>query len=71
MYLVKTLGISFVKCHFSYIYLFLHVLCAAGYFHSCVLKEFNNFSYLVAAACKGDTFCFVVQKVSVCFVLVG
>jgi hypothetical protein len=60
--LVYSSGPPFGKCHFCYIYLFVHgvliyfVLCllVEGYFYSCVLKVFNKTSYIFAALCKGD-----------------
>jgi hypothetical protein len=75
---LDNLGISFGKCHFCYTYLFAHgplvysvlcFVCERPPLFAC-LKKFSNSSYLFAAVCEGNPFCFLVLRVSVCFIFV-
>lgn len=71
--LVDSLGTAYGKCCLCYIYLIVYVLyciaCVESYFYLCVVKEFGDYSYLFATACKGDPFCFVALRISayICF----
>jgi hypothetical protein len=76
---VDNLGISFGKCYFCYTYLSVHeasiyFVMRSVYGRLPLLlcsEKVNNPSYFFANVCEGNPFCFLVLRVSMCFVYVG
>jgi hypothetical protein len=49
--------------------IFCIVFCVRNAIFVHVLMKFSNYSYLFVSICKGDPVCFVVLRVSVCFLI--